>query len=137
MGRRIYFTIQPSNIQLFDYLYPDETEDELRERINSKLDIDVEVTDIYFDLEGAGDQRNLFGDSIDGGRRLNDSGANSGVSGDESGGGGGGRSGVTTNRPEPGNNMSSNNYVTTLIRFIFVLIVALVAIWIPFYATHK
>lgn len=51
MGRRIYFTIQPSNIQLFDYLYPDESEDELRERINHKLDIDVEVTDIYFDLE--------------------------------------------------------------------------------------
>lgn len=59
MGRRIYFTIQPSNIQLFDYLYPDESEDELRERINHKLDIDVEVTDIYFDLEdGHGLSRN-------------------------------------------------------------------------------
>lgn len=54
MGRRIYFTIQPSNVQLFDYLYPDESEDELRERINHKLDIDVEVTDIYFDLEEDG-----------------------------------------------------------------------------------
>lgn len=54
MGRRIYFTIQPSNIQLFVYLYPDEDEDQLRERINSKLDIDVEVTDIYFDLEEDG-----------------------------------------------------------------------------------
>lgn len=57
MGRRIYFTIQPSNIQLFDYLYADENEDELRERINSKLDIDVEVTDIYFDLEEDGHGR--------------------------------------------------------------------------------
>lgn len=55
MGRRIYFTIQPSNIQLFDYLYPDEGEDQLRERINAKLDIDVEVTDIFFDLEEDGD----------------------------------------------------------------------------------
>lgn len=54
MGRRIYFTIQPSNIQLFDYLYPEESEDELRERINHKLDVDVEVTDIYFDLEEDG-----------------------------------------------------------------------------------
>lgn len=57
MGRRIYFTIQPSNIQLFDYLYADENEDELRERINAKLDIDVEVTDIYFDLEEDGQGR--------------------------------------------------------------------------------
>lgn len=34
---------------------PDETEDELRERINQKLDIDVEVTDIYIDLEEDGE----------------------------------------------------------------------------------
>lgn len=65
MGRRIYFTIQPSNIQLFDYLYPDESEDELRERINHKLDIDVEVTDIYFDLEEDGQGRNRFIETID------------------------------------------------------------------------
>lgn len=65
MGRRIYFTIQPSNIQLFDYLYPDESEDELRERINHKLDIDVEVTDIYFDLEEDGQGRNSFIETID------------------------------------------------------------------------
>lgn len=65
MGRRIYFTIQPSNVQLFDYLYPDESEDELRERINQKLDIDVEVTDIYFDLEEDGQGLSRSGNFID------------------------------------------------------------------------
>lgn len=68
MGRRIYFTIQPSNVQLFDYLYPTESEDELRERINHKLDIDVEVTDIYFDLEedGQGLSRSHYIETVGG-----------------------------------------------------------------------
>lgn len=62
LGRRVYFTIQPSNIQLFDHLYPQEGQDDLLERINTKLDILVEVTDIYFDLEedGPGEDSDLI-----------------------------------------------------------------------------
>lgn len=99
MSRRVYFTVQPSNVQFFVTAMPDDSEEELRALIKDLLDIDLEVTDMFLDVDESDmipkDIPGLAAPSID------------------------------------------NSYVVTLIRFIFVLIVSLISIWIPFYLNKK
>lgn len=104
MPRRVYFTIQPSNIQLFINAMPDDTEEDLRADIKDLLDIDLEVTDIFLDLDES--------DPIAKDEFKKDVVADVGTS-------------------------MENSYITTLIRFLLVFIVALVSILIPFYLIHK